>query len=253
MNQQPGLLRRCFEIFRRSPALYIGVAALPYATLHAGLLGLTWVFLRSRGGGEGADLRATWAAMTTTDTMEFLALFSLWITLPYALVGRGICRIASDQIAGREITFPKEASDMLAFLPSAIVLAVIASIAAFVGVAFLLVPGFVAGGLFSFVLPAGAVEGIGPVASLRRGLSLVWRVVGRVLLLFFAYSALVFVVTILQGISLAAVPHISLIRAPIFAIWTFIPIVPLALLYICFTLLYFEARAPKPVMAATDV
>lgn len=189
MNQQPGLLRRCFEIFRRSPALYIGVAVLPYATLHAGLLGLTWVFLRSRGGGEGADLRATWAAMTTTDTMEFLALFSLWITLPYALAGRGICRIASDQIAGREITFPKEASDILAFLPSAIVLAVIASIAAFVGVAFLLVPGFVAGGLFSFVLPAGAVEGIGPVASLRRGLSLVWRVVGRVLLLFFAYSS----------------------------------------------------------------
>ena len=250
MNQQPGLLKRCFEIFRRSPALFVGVAVVPYATLHAGLLALTWSFLISKGAGEGADLRAVWAAMTTADKLEFLALFLLWITMPYAVAGRGISRVASGQISGREISFLKEVGDMLAFLPSAIVLGVIAGISAFVGVAFFIVPGVVSGGLFSLVLPAGAVEDIGPFAALRRGFSLVWRVAGRVLLLFFGYSALVFVVTILQGISLAAAPHIFLMRAPIFAIWTFVPIVPLALLYICFTLLYFEARAPLPTAAA---
>lgn len=251
MNQQPGLLKRCFEIFRRSPALFVGVAVMPYATLHAGLLALTWSFLQSKGAGEVADLRAALAAMTTTDTLGFVALFLLQITVPYAVAGRGISRVASEQIAGREITFLKEVGDMLAFLPSAIVLAVIAGIAAFVGVGFFLIPGFVAGALFSLVLPAGAVEGIGPFAALRRGLSLVWRVAGRVLLLFFAYGALVFAVTILQGISLAAMPHTFLMRAPIFAIWTFVPIVPLALLYICFTLLYFEARASQPIGAAS--
>jgi hypothetical protein len=179
-----------------------------------------------------------------------LALFLLQITVPYAVAGRGISRVASDQIAGREISFPEEVGDMLEFLPSAIVLAAIAAIAAFVGVAFSLIHGFVAGASFSLVLPAGAVEGIGPFAALRRGLSLVWRVAGRVLLLFFGYSALVFAVTILQGISLAAASHIFLMRAPIFAICTFVPIVPLTLLYICFTLLYFEARAPQPAAAA---
>jgi hypothetical protein len=183
MNQQPALLKRGFEIFRHSPALFVGVAVTPYATLHAGLLALTWFFLRSKGGGEGADLRAAWAAMTTTDTLEFLALFLLQITVPYAVAGRGISRVASDQIAGREISFPEEVGDMLEFLPSAIVLAAIAAIAAFVGVAFSLIPGFVAGASFSLVLPAGVVEGIGPFAALRRGLSLVWRVAGRVLLI----------------------------------------------------------------------
>jgi hypothetical protein len=242
---EPGLLKSCFKIFGRSPALYVAIAALPYATLHAGLLALTWLFVGSIGG-EGVDLRTRWLAMTTANKLEFLGLFLLWVTIPYAVAGRGICRIASDEIAGRETTFRKEVYDMLAFLPSAAVLGAIAGVVAFVGAVFLLIPGFVAGGLFSLVLPAGAVEGLGPFAALRRGFSLIGRVTGRVLILFFAYGAVVFAAMILQSILVGSAPKALSIRAPIMVICSFIPIVPLALLFICFTLLYLEARAPKP-------
>jgi len=70
-------------------------------------------------------------------------------------------------------------------------------------------------------------------------------VLGRVLMLFFAYSVVVFAALMLQGNLLRAVPNVMAIRAPIFLVCSFIPIIPLALLFICLTLLYLEVRAPQ--------
>jgi hypothetical protein len=70
-------------------------------------------------------------------------------------------------------------------------------------------------------------------------------VVGRVLILFFAYSVVVFAALMLHGILVDALPNVIPIRAPLVLICSFIPIIPLALLFICLTLLYLEARAPQ--------
>ncbi len=248
MNQETGLFGRCFAIFRHSPALYIGVAALPYATVHVGFLGVFTLFMQDIAG-AGANLRTVWLVMTMGNRMEFLGLFFLWITVPYAVAGRGICRATSEQIAGRQITFLEAALDMLVFIPAAFLLGAIASVASFFGAMFLFAPGFVAGSAFSLVVPAGAVEAIGPFASLRRGVSLVWRVFGRVLLLFFGYNVVVIAALVMQGILGAAAPHELYVRLPIMVICSFLPIIPLVFLYICFTLLFLEARERKQVTA----
>ena len=244
MNHQNGLSSRCFEIFRRSPRLFVGIAMLPYATLHVALLSLTWALVRGFGG-EGADLRTRWLAMNTLNKLEFLAFFFLWVTIQYAVAGRGICRIAFDHIRGCETTFKRRVYDMLGFIPSAAVLAAIASILAFLGIAVFLIPGFIVGAFFSLAVPAGVVEQLGPFAALRRGVSQARRAVGRVLILFLAYSAVVFTTTILQGVFVRAVPDVLSFRVPILIGCSLIPIIPLVLLFICFTLLCLDGRAPE--------
>jgi hypothetical protein len=240
MSQQPSLLQRCAEIFRRKPGLYTAVVALPYATLYPALLWVVWFFI-VRPAGQ-ADLRAVLHAMTFTDELEFLALFFLWITVPFAVAGRGLCRVASEQIASREISPRGVMEEMVTFIPSAFLLGAVASTAVFIGVCLLVVPGFVAAAAFSLVVPAAAIEKIGPFAALRRGLSLVGKVFGRVLLLFFGYGLLIAATTILHGTLLSSAPHIALVRVAIIVLCSALPLVPLALLNIALTLLYLEAR-----------
>jgi len=241
MSQQPNLIARCVEIFRRRHGLYTTVAALPYATLHPSLL-WTSLFLTPRPAGPAQDLRAIFGAMTLSDTLEFLAIFILWITVPFAVAGRGLCRLASEQIAGRNISLREAIKEMVSFIPSGFLLGAIAGTVAVIGACFLVVPGFVAAAAFSLVVPAAAIEGIGPFAALRRGLSLMGRVFGRLLLLFFVYGFFVLATMILQGILLSAAPHIAIVRVVIFGLCTAVPLVPLALLNIALTILFLESR-----------
>jgi hypothetical protein len=248
MSQQPNLLHRCTEIFRSRPGLYAGVAALPYATLHPALFCASW-FLIARPAGPVPDLRAIFDAMTFSDKLGFVAFFILWITVPFAVAGRGLCRVASEEIAGHAISFRNAVKEMAAFVPSAFLLGALAGTAAFIGACFLIVPGFVAAAAFSLVVPAAAIERIGPIAALRRGLSLVGRVFGRLLLLFLGYGFLIFATSILQGILLAAAPHVAIVRAGIMVLCTALPLIPLAFLNIALTLLFLEARTPAPSVA----
>jgi hypothetical protein len=241
MSQQPSLIRRCVEIFRHQPGFYAAIAALPYATLHPALFWANW-FLIVRPAEPAPDLRAILGAMNSNDKLEFLALFVLWITVPFAVAGRGLCRIASEQIAGREISLRDVIAEMATFIPSAFLLGAIAGSAAFIGACFLVVPGFMAAAAFSLVVPAAAIEKIGPFAALRRGLSVIGRVFGHLLLLFFGYGLLIIATSIMHGVLLSAAPHIALIRVAIVALCTALPLVPLALLNISLTLLYLEAR-----------
>jgi hypothetical protein len=248
MSQQPNLLRRCVEIFRGKPGFYAAVAALPYATLHPALLWATW-FLVIRPAGPDLDLRTVWVGMNSNDKLEFLALFILWITVPFAVAGRGVCRVASEQIASREISLRDTIKEMASFIPSAFLLGAIAGTAAFIGTCFLVVPGFVATAAFSLVVPAGAIERIGPLAALRRGLSRVGRVFGRLLLMFFGYGFLILATSILQGMLLSAAPHTAIVRVAIVGLCAALPLVPLALLNIALTMLFLEARTPAPSVA----
>jgi hypothetical protein len=248
MSQQPSLLHRCLEIFRGRPGFYAAVAALPYATLHPTLL-WAYRFLIIRPAGPGLDLRAVWSGMNFNDKLETLALFVLWITVPFAVAGRGLCRVASEQIAGRKISLRGTIEDMATFVPSAFFLGAIAGTAAFIGACFLVVPGFMAAAAFSLVVPAAAIERIGPFAALRRGVPLVGGVFGRLLLMFFGYGFLILGTWILQGMLLFAAPHIAIVRVAIVGLCTALPLTPLALLNIALTLLYLEARTPAPGVA----
>jgi hypothetical protein len=242
MNQQPTLFHRCVEIFRRQPGRFTAIAALPYATLHPALMLTLWLFITNTTG-QSADLRAVWTAMTFADKIAFDFGFLLWITVPFAMAGLGLCRMASDQIANRTTSFRQSVQDMVVFIPSAFFLGALVGVAAFLGACFLIIPGFVAAAAFSLVVPAAAIERIRPLAALRRGISLVSRVFGRVLLLFFVYGFFIIAVVILQAILLSTTPHALPVRALILVLSQALPIVPLALLNICFTLLFLEARA----------
>jgi hypothetical protein len=195
-------------------------------------------------------LRAFFDAMTFNDKLEVVAVFFLWITVPFAVAGRGLCRVASEQIAGREISLRDTVEEMATFIPSAFLLGAIAGTAGFIGACFLVVPGFMAAAAFSLVVPAATVEKIGPIAALRRGLSAIGSVFGRLLLLFFGYGFLVFATLILQGVLLSAAPHIAIVRVAIIVLCSALPLVPLALLNIALTLLYLEARTPAANVAA---
>lgn len=247
MSQQPSLFYRCIEIFRRRPGFYAVVAALPYATLHPALLGAYWLLI-VKPESPAPDLRTIWEAMSFGTKLDSIALFVLWITVPFAVAGRGLCRIASEQIRGREISLREVIQEMVIFIPSAFLLGAIVGIAAFIGACFLIVPGFVAAAAFSLVVPAAAIEKIGPFAALRRGLSVIGRVFGRLLALFFGYGLLILATLLLQIILLSSAPHIALIRVAIIVLCAALPLVPLALLNIALTLLYLEAR--KPVASA---
>jgi hypothetical protein len=243
MSPRPNLLHRCFDIFRRQPGFYATIALLPYATLYPALLWVVWFFI-VRPAGPTADLRTVLMSMTFNTKMEFLALFLLWITVPFAVAGYGLCRTASDQIACRATLLRDVIAEMITFVPSAFLLGAITGIAAFLSACLLVVPGFIAGAAFSLVVPAAAIEGIGPLAALWRGLSLVGRVFGRVLLLVLGYGLFVFAALILQAILLSASPHVAFLRVAIIIFCGALPLVPLALLNIAMTLLYLEVRTP---------
>jgi hypothetical protein len=132
---------------------------------------------------------------------------------------------------------------MAVFIPSAFLLGAVVGIAAFLGALFLIIPGFVAAAAFSLVVPSVAVERIGPFAALRRGLSLVPRVFGRVLLMYFLYGFFILAVLILQAILLSVTPHVLPVRVLILVLCQALPIIPLALLNISSTILFLEARA----------
>lgn len=253
MNDQPALFQRSVGIFRRQPGRFTAIAALPYATLHPALMLTMWLVI-TKTTGQSENLRAIWTTMTFVDKIAFDFVFLLWLTVPFAVAGLGLCRMASDQIENRTTSFHRSVLDMVAFIPSAFLLGAIVGIAAFLGALFLIIPGFVAAAAFSLVIPAAAIERIGPFAALRRGLSLVRRVFGRVLLLFFLYGFFILAVLLLQGILLSVTPHVLPVRILIAVFCQSLPIVPLALLDISSTLLFLEARAHTstvPLAAAT--
>lgn len=190
--------------------------------------------------------------MTFTDKLEFDLGFLLWMTVPFAVAGLGLCRVPSDQIAARVTPFRQSVQDMLVFVPSAFLLGAIVGVAGFLGACFLVIPGFVAVAAFSLVVPAAAVERIGPFAALRRGLSLLFRVFGRVLVLFLAYGLFIIAVFILQALLPAFAPQVLLVRAPIFVFCMLLAMVSLDLLNIYRTLLFLEAcNAPAPLAVPT--
>jgi len=110
MSQQPNVIRRCVEVFADGRVFTGGCGSAVCHTSSGSFAGVV-VSLR-KAAGPGQDLRAIFDAMTFNDKLELIALFFLWVTVPFAVAGRGLGRVASEQIANREISFRDAIEEM---------------------------------------------------------------------------------------------------------------------------------------------
>ena len=212
-----------------------------------GIAAMTLVsMLITRGAAElDWDPVAIWKSMTFFHQMLFVfgMLLALWA--PILLAARGVCRIATDQLAGQPVSLNKILSDMVRFIPAALVYALIIGFPMMIGVSILIVPGIVVASAFVLVVPTGANESLGIFATLRRGVSLGMRVFGKALLLTLGSGALIIVLILFRIAFMdrflpSAYTSLYAVR---FAL-TYIPsLLVLILANISFTLLYHEARA----------
>ena len=241
MSGTPGFFGRALRLFRERALLYVSVAALPYFTVH---LLLWWLLFSSPALRivPGTSLREQMHNLSNSQLALFLFTLLLWATVPYALAGRGLCRVAALQIENREAAFGKIAVDMALFLPSALVLCLIVGAASMLGMGVFFIPALFIGALFTLVIPVGAIEKLGPFGSLKRGLGLAGGIYGRLLGLYFCFGLTIVGAFILQSVILSNLPHMLAARMTVVALVTCIPIVPLAIFNICLTLAYCEAR-----------
>ena len=242
----PSLFSRMARMFAAQARMYclsvlivgvIGIAALTAISL--------WMIY---GAGEGElDPRLLWQSMTSTRQLIafFGLLFALWV--PILLGARGVCRIATNQLAGKPTSLSGVVGDMAKFIPAALVYAILIGFPVVIGTSILLIPGIVIASLFVLVVPTGVIESLGAFAAFRRGISLGNRVFAKELLLTLASSALTVVLILFRIVFFDR--FLPGTRSSLFALrfaLTYIPsLLVLVLANICFTLLYHEARAAE--------
>src|SRR5262249_40549060 len=112
-------------------------------------------------------------------------------TVPAYLAARGACRMALAQQRNISPSLGSVLADMLRFLPVAILYFLVLGIPSFVASGFFIVPGLLVTAAWALIIPAGIDSQLGPLAAIRRGVSLVGRVFGRVLAVYAGYAAFV--------------------------------------------------------------
>jgi len=242
MNTQarPSLLPQMARLFAAQVRVYclsVGIAGL------LGIASLTVVALFMARGAEkvGFDPVMTWKSITFTQQLAvvFGLQFALWT--PILLAARGISRITTDQLSGQPISLNKILMDMIGFVPAALVYSPIIGFATMITSSIFFVPGIVVASLFVLVVPTTVNESAGIFAALRRGISLSPKVFGKALMLTLACAALVVLIVILRINRF--LPDTRVFFALRFTL-SYIPaLLLLVLSNICFTLLYYEARA----------
>jgi hypothetical protein len=249
MSSSPGLVTRSLRLFRERPFVYLVAAALPYFTVH---LLLWWLLLASPAlrSPKGTPLREIMQSLTNKDLATFLLTLILWATIPYALAGRGLCRAAFSQIENRSQSLSHLAVDMVLFLPSAVFLSLIVGFAGLIGAWLLFLPGLFISAFFTLVIPAGAIENLGPFSALRRGCATAGRAYGKLLGLYLAFGSTVLATFVAQGTILSNLPPTVSARIPIIALLTCVPLLPLIIFNICRVLIFCDLRntsvAPPP-------
>jgi hypothetical protein len=249
-NADPPLLSEIARLFSQRAGQYCFSAAF------AGVLGVTMVvavslYILSGNPPDQQDPVLFWKSMG--EGQKFTAIFGLILALwtPVLLGARAACRITTAQLANQELALPAIALDMLRFLPSALVYALVIGVPVMMGSSCFFVPGLLIASLFTLVVPVSVNESLGIRSALRRNFSLVSKVFGGLFLITFLCAVVIAGVIALRIVSidrwLPAVGIASL--GPRFAI----PYVPALLLMVLanvgFTLIYFAARRLENPMA----
>ena len=102
-----------------------------------------------------------------------------------AVAHAAIALMAFRDATGRATSFATALASALARSPSSIVATLLSWLCLTLGLTALVVPGLIVASLFAVAIPAGVVEGLGPLASLARSAALTrgdrWRVLGFLL------------------------------------------------------------------------
>jgi hypothetical protein len=251
MLPEPPMPSRIARFFANQAGLYC-LSALVAAML--GIAALTAVAMSdmtNANPGEPVDPRVLWHSMTVGRQLiaVFGLVFALW--MPILLAARATCRITAAQFANQNVAFTAVLTDMLRFLPSALVYSLVIGFPIMLGGIFLLVPGIILASLFTLVVPAGVNEPVGTFGAVRRGVSLSGKVFGKSLLIVvLSFAAIVLVVVLrIAGID-RFLPASGSMQFGLRFLVTYLPaLLLLVLTNIGFTLLYHAARRAENPMA----
>ena len=194
MEPRPSVFKRSWAMLWARPAAYAVVAILPYVVaLGLPILIGRFVVHDHPPAVEPWDPITLWKSMSWGTRLLIILAMIASATVPTYVAARGICRLALAQQRNLSISLGTVLADMLRFLPVALLYFLVLGIVTFLGGMFLIVPGLLITAGCALIIPAGIDGQLGPVAAIRRGISLVERVFGRVLGVYASYLALVIV------------------------------------------------------------
>jgi hypothetical protein len=251
-NPDPPLLREVARLFAQRVGEYCFSATI------AGALGVTVIVAMSlymlSGSPPGQwDPVSLWKSMG--EGKKFAAIFGLILALwtPVLLGARAACRITTAQLANQELALPAIVVDMLRFLPSALVYALVIGVPVMMGSSCFFIPGLLVASLFTLVVPVSVNEPVGIFPALRRNFSLVRNVFGGLFLITFLCAVVIGGVIALRVASIDR--WLPAIGVASMGLRLAIPYVPALLLMVLanvgFTLIYFAARRQENPMASS--
>jgi hypothetical protein len=251
-NPDPPLLREVARLFAQRVGEYCFSAAI------AGALGVTVIVAMSlymlSGSPPGQwDPVSLWKSMG--EGKKFAAIFGLILALwtPVLLGARAVCRITSAQLANQELALSAIVVDMLRFLPSALVYALVIGLPVMMGSSCFFIPGLLVASLFTLVVPVSVNEPVGIFPALRRNFSLVRNVFGGLFLITFLCAVVIGGVIALRVASIDR--WLPAVGVASMGLRLAIPYVPALLLMVLanvgFTLIYFAARRQENPMASS--
>ena len=187
---------------------------------------------------------------------QFVAVFGLILALwtPVLLGARAACRITTAQLADQELASGAIVTDMVRFLPAALVYALVIGVPVMMSSSCFFIPGLLVASLFTLLVPVSVNETVGIFSALRRNFSLIGKVFGGAFLITFLSAVVIAGVIVLRTVTIDPfLPHSSVTS---FVLRFAIPYVPALLLMVLanvgFTLIYFAARrAEKPMAYST--
>ena len=242
-NADPPLLSEIARLFAQRAGQYCLSATI------AGLLGVTMVvavslYILSGNPPDQQDPVLLWKSMG--EGQKFAAIFGLILALwtPVLLGARAACRITTAQLANQELAFPAIVLDMLLFLPSALVYALVIGLPVMMGSSCFFIPGLLIASLFTLIVPVSVNESLGIFPAVRRNFSLTGKVFGGLFLITFLCAVVIAGVIALRIVSIDR--WLSAVGTAPLALRYAIPYVPALLLMVLanigFTLIYFAAR-----------
>jgi hypothetical protein len=259
MEPRPSVFKRGWAILWERPAAYALLVILPYLLI----LGLTILIGRfvvhfHPPAVEQWDPITLWRSMAWGTRLLIILAMMASATVPTYLAARGICRMALAQQRDLEISLGSVLVDMLRFLPVAVLYFLVLGIITFLGGLFLVVPGLLITAGCALIIPAGIDSQLGPLAAIRRGISLVRRVYGRVLGVYASYLALILVgrVALTAFIDMTGDEGSTPTLFVLLGLWFLAALLAMAQVDIMCALFYCEARemdvAPMAVAAPGD-
>jgi hypothetical protein len=246
IEPSPSVFKRGWTMLWERPAAYAVVAILPYV-LALGLpflIGRLVVHFHPVAMGD-RDPLTLWSSIGWETKLLFILGVISSATVPTYVAARGTCRLALEQQKNLSISLGAVLADMLRFLPVALLYFLVLGIVTCLGGLILVVPGLFITAGWALIIPAGVDGQLAPLAAIRRGISLVGRVLGRVFVVYVSYFAFVIVLRVILTIFIAMTGDgaVSSGLFVLLGLWFLPVLLAMAPVNIVCTLLYCEARA----------